>query len=265
MASPGSSHIPKVLYTGVSDLQNVHPEILDNWLTLKGLNPTWLHHPFDDEMQEDFIRTHYGKDVLRTYLSIDPLYGAARSDLFRYLLIFEKGGGWLDSKSTCKFALDSVFRREDKYLLSHWKNLKIGLESKGIWQNSTLPCPEFQNWLIFAEPRHTFLEETIENVLRNLRKYHPLFSGVGQRAVVTTTGPFAYTKTIFPLLKSCENTLISSFEKGFRYSIFEGWTGHHQPQKSYYISRTNSLIRNSFIKRLEALLIIIIKKFRNSL
>jgi hypothetical protein len=263
MASPGSSHIPKVLYTGVPDLQIVHPEILDNWSNLKRLNPTWLHHPFDDVMQEDFIRKYYDKDVLKTYLSIDPFYGAARSDLFRYLLIFEKGGGWLDSKSTCKLPLDTILKTEDHYLLSNWKNLETGLVTKGIWRDITLPCPEFQNWFIFSAPRHVFLEKTIENVLKKLRNYHPLISGVGRQAVVTTTGPIMYTQSIFPLLESYEKTIFSSFEHGFRYSIFPGWTGHNGPQKSHYINRTNSLIRNNPLKLIEATLLNTIARIRN--
>ncbi len=246
------------MYTGVSDLKNLHPEISENWLNLKRLNPTWSHFSFDDTMQEDFIRTFYGKGVLKTYLSIDPLYGAARSDLFRYLLIFEKGGGWLDSKSTCKFPLDTILKTGDQYLLSHWKDQETGFVTKGIWRDITLPCPEFQNWFIFSAPRHIFLEKTIENVLKKLRNYHPLISGVGRQAVVTTTGPILYTQTIFPLLQSYENTIFSSFEHGFRYSIFPGWTGHNGPQKSYYINRTNSLTRNSLIKRVEAQLVRII-------
>jgi len=258
MVDLGSIHIPKVIYTGVSDLKNVHPDISENWSNLRRLNPTWSHCPFDDTMQEDFIRSYYGKAVLKTYLSIDPLYGAARSDLFRYLLIFEKGGGWLDSKSTCKFTLDSVLKTEDKYLLSHWKNQETGFVTKGIWRDIILPCPEFQNWFIFSSPGHIFLERTIENALKKLRNYHPLISGVGRQAVVTTTGPILYTSTIYPLLESFEYRRFSSYENGFRYSIFRGWTGHNGPQKSTYINRTNSLIRNSLINRVEAQLVRII-------
>jgi mannosyltransferase OCH1-like enzyme len=263
MNSEGSLYIPKVIYTGVSNLVNVHPEILENWSNLKNLNPGWHHYPFDDGMQEDFIRTFYDKDILKYYLSIDPIYGAARSDFFRYLLIFEKGGGWLDSKSTCKFGLDSVLKLEDKYLLSHWKNRETGMVTKGIWRDVTLPCPEFQNWFIFAQPKHIFLEKTIENVLRKLQTYHPLISGVGRQAVVTTTGPIIYTETIFPYLESAENRIFSSFENGFRYSIFKGWTGHNEPQNSFYINRTNSLVSNSLLKRLEAFVLLIFVKIWN--
>jgi hypothetical protein len=46
-------------------------------------NPGWQYRFDDDAAIESFILTEYGEKILALYRRIDPLYGAARADLFR--------------------------------------------------------------------------------------------------------------------------------------------------------------------------------------
>lgn len=49
----------------------------------------------------DYIQRHYDQETLATYLLIAENYAAARSDFFRYLLMYQGRWSYLDLKSSC--------------------------------------------------------------------------------------------------------------------------------------------------------------------
>ncbi|RYF20514.1 MAG: hypothetical protein EOO77_07875 [Oxalobacteraceae bacterium] len=73
---------------------------------------------FDDGEIRRFIDDEYGADILANFDCIRREYGAARADLFRYLLIYKRGGVYLDIKSGFERSLDEVLQPDDQMLLS---------------------------------------------------------------------------------------------------------------------------------------------------
>ena len=63
---------------------------------LKAQNPRFKHHLFDDNDCREFIRTHFKPDVVDAYDRLIP--GAYKADLWRYCILFIKGGIYLDIK-----------------------------------------------------------------------------------------------------------------------------------------------------------------------
>ena len=129
---PEGSAIPRFVHQTFST-KRLPPEIQTNIESIKGANPGWRYFLYDDSDISRFVDTEYGAAVLRRLESINPLYGAARADLFRYLLLYKKGGLYLDIKSAATRPLDEVLRPEDRYLLSTWDNCHGGaFEGSGI-------------------------------------------------------------------------------------------------------------------------------------
>ncbi|QNP43132.1 hypothetical protein H9L15_14465 [Sphingomonas daechungensis] len=77
---------------------------------LRDLNPSWEYALYDAHTGEDYIRTHYGADVLQAYHHLDPRYYAARADLLRYLIVYREGGVYLDIKSRFDGPIDKFIR-----------------------------------------------------------------------------------------------------------------------------------------------------------
>nr|UKE82402.1 hypothetical protein KXZ65_12970 [Pectobacterium sp. PL152] len=90
-------------------------EILESIEKLKEMNPGWEYFLYDERHIIEYIDKHYGKEMLRIYLSIDPKYGAAKADLFRYLLIYIEGGVYFDIKSSCSIPLKRSLKKIVKY------------------------------------------------------------------------------------------------------------------------------------------------------
>lgn len=213
--------IPKLIHQTTTSRQTLTEPFKANIEQLKALHPGWMFSFYDGAERLDFIRKHFDKEMVRTYLSINPRYGPARADLFRYLLLYQCGGVYLDMKSSATICLDRVLQSTDQYLLSHWDNAS-GRPFEGWGVHAETPYPgEFQQWHILAAPRHPFLERVIRSVQMNIHCYNASLDGTGKRAVLRVTGPIAYTKAIRPLLGRVRARLVKISDLGLVYSFFD--------------------------------------------
>jgi len=213
--------IPKIIHQTTTSRQTLSEPFSDNLRQMQSLHPEWTFSFYDGAARLEFIRKHFDKDMVQTYLSINPRYGPARADLFRYLLIYQCGGVYLDIKSSATICLNSVLQSSDQYLLSYWDNAR-GRPFEGWGVHAETPYPgEFQQWHIIAMPRHPFLERVIRSVQMNIHCYNPSLDGTGKRAVLRITGPIAYTKAIRPMLGHARSRLVNSGDLGLVYSFFD--------------------------------------------
>jgi len=214
--------IPKVIHQTFVRKHDLPQQVLDAQACLKALNPDWEYRLYDDQDMLDFIEDNYDSNVLRAYNKINPLYGAARADLFRYLLIYKVGGAYFDIKSMTSRPLDDIINGQD-YVLSHWVVPPVGKWGMDFVQH---PDGEYQQWHVIAAPGHPFLKAVIERVLANIEDYSVEKYGVAKLGVLELTGPRAYTRAIAPLEDKHPHQHYKHEEQaGLVYSLL-GWTGH---------------------------------------
>lgn len=216
---------------------------------LRALNPGWEYRFYDDDDIKNFIQSNYPPLVWTYFERIDRRYGAARADMFRYLLLYKIGGVYLDIKSAAVRPLDQGLHAGDRYLLSQW-NLKDG---EFAWGNHDelrhVAGGEYQQWYIACAPGHPYLKAVIESVLSNLDAYDPVLHGVGKYGVLRVTGPVAYTLAI----ERVKNTTLhrmadSKLELGLEYNVFAGQS-HQTTFKSHYSLQSAPLVHQGAAKR----------------
>jgi len=250
-----SSRIPRQIHQTYHSAQ-LPTALAQNAGNIRALNPTWAYNLYDDEAVATFIREEYGSRVLRLFLRIDPRYGAARADLFRYLLVYKVGGVYLDIKSGLERPLDDVIREEDKYLLSHWPQDPSEPQSgwgrfQGFPDLAHMPRGGFQQWHVAAAAGHPFLRAVIIRVLKSIAGYHAPKVGSGYVGVFRTTGPVAYTLAIEPLLPKYPYRLVEARrDLGFLYTTTGSDRGHRTHFKSHYSSLAVPVITPSGLDRL---------------
>ena len=238
-----SDFIPHQIFTGISTLDLINPQLAENYRNLTDLNPGWTHTIFTNDMQEEFMKLNFEGEIFKAYLSVDSRFGSARNDLFKYCLIYLKGGIWLDAKSTCTRSFSEILRPDDRFLLSYWPNLSTGPANELFWADRCkIPCPEFVNWVIISEPKHVFLQHVIERVVSNIQTYNPIKHGIAEQAVLGTTGPLVYTNSIFKIMESSSYRFFEAHKEGIEYSIFRGME-HRKIIKSRYHGRIAPLVR----------------------
>ena len=235
--------IPRVIHQTykTNDLPTEISEVVQR---LKDMNPTFEHRFYTDEDCLKFIKENYDEETLNLYLSINPNYGSAKSDFFRYLLMYKVGGVYLDIKSCTTKPLEEVLLPTDEYLLTHWEGLD--------WANELMyPFGEFQNWHIICKPNHPFLKRVIEIVKDNIKNY---IGGSDKYSVLRITGPIAYSKGIIELISQHKT---NSFNSPVREFLLENEIGlqymatqihHHNLIDSSYLNREPLILKDKVEK-----------------
>lgn len=241
-----STVIPRIIHQTYA--RRELPEALQGNVTeLKEQNPGWEHILYDDAAIESFILTAYGQEVLSAYLRIDPLYGAARADLFRYLVVYKLGGIYLDIKSRFLCPIDQVIRGDEEFIVSRWSN-QPGAKYEGFGlkpEVEHIAGGELQQWHVIAAPGHPFLRAVLLAIFDGMDAYRPWLHGTGKVGVMRLTGPLVYTHTIIPLLEQYPCKIIANESViGLDYSITPGDT-HKKFFAAHYSTSEVSVIRLS--------------------
>jgi hypothetical protein len=78
--------------------KNLSPLMYNAIIKVRNVNPRFNYFLFDDNDCREFIQKHFAADVLQSYDNLIP--GAYKADLWRYCVLFIKGGIYLDVKYT---------------------------------------------------------------------------------------------------------------------------------------------------------------------
>jgi len=255
--SPSDDYVPRLIQ-GESIPKIIHQtfptkdlplKLRANVESIRHRNPDYQWTLYDDEQIADFIGRHYSRRVLDLYLKINPGYGAARADLFRYLCIYRLGGVYLDIKSTTTKPLHSVLRGDDRFILAQWGADVAGGRYSAWGRHKALEHVaggEYQQWHVISVSGHPFLRAVINQVLSNIERYNPFLHGSGSSGVVHTTGPVAYTLAISAIRCQHSHRQVD-IEKdlGIKYSTFpsDADSSHHNQFKNHYSSRIDSVVQ----------------------
>jgi hypothetical protein len=246
--APGCA-IPRIIHQTFYE-RTLAPELQANVDRLRALNPGWEYRFYDDADIADFIRQNYPPLIWAYYQRIDPRYGAARADLFRYLLLYKVGGVYLDIKSTATRPLDAVLRPDDRFILSKWHLPNGEYEHKGlVYDLRDIEGGEYQQWHIISAPGHPFLRAVMDTVMSNIDTYDPYLHQTGKRGVLRLTGPIAYTLAIMRMMHAHPHRVVDGLnEMGLEYNIYAN-LGHANIFKGHYSRQTAPIVRLGRRKR----------------
>jgi mannosyltransferase OCH1-like enzyme len=76
--------IPRIIHMTARD-KNLQGDLADNLTRITELNPGWDLRLYDDADIEAFLLREFGPATRAIYHKLNPRYGAARADFFRYM------------------------------------------------------------------------------------------------------------------------------------------------------------------------------------
>jgi mannosyltransferase OCH1-like enzyme len=181
--------IPRVVYQTWCSKSEIPQQYKDALQHNKNLNPEYEFKLYDDyDLENLFLNA---PEALRnTFFRINPKYGAARADLFRYYIIWTLGGIYMDIKIRCKKPFREWIYPEDECLLSYWEGLWY---QRNVLQNKK---GELQNWFLIFAKGHYFLEKVMETICLGVENNPFLHNISGKEGVLSSTGPLIYTRSI---------------------------------------------------------------------
>ena len=234
--------IPKVIYRThkTKDIIEKFREEFD--ITSKNCED-YENHFFTNEECEDIIRENFSERIYNAYMSINPDYGACRADLFRYLIIYSKGGLYLDIKSVIVKDIDDILEDNYDMMLVHHP---IRVRYLNAFSSVFPPWGEYNQWSIIAPKGHPMLRKIIEKIVYNIeleseRKIKKFSGGLD---VLTLTGPYMYTKVI------TDNKLRGVKEVGFNFNgcfrktktLFADYKTRYGENNTHYYKLTTNII-----------------------
>lgn len=144
----------------------------------KSENPDYRYYFFDDNDINCFINDTFDSTIRQAYNALQ--IGAAKADLWRYLVLYKNGGVYLDLDSKFNVPINQIIKNEDKAIVT--RECRSGF---------------FVQWCLFFQQEHPVLKKIIEAVVDNILKC------VKEKKIITdyielynTTGPSAITKVI---------------------------------------------------------------------
>ena len=225
-------------------------------------NPEYTHHLFTDIECANFIEEFFsGTKIEQAYFRINPEFGAARADFWRYCVLFQHGGVYLDIDSTCLKPLrdfigvaDSAILSQEKNLVERWReDLELlgdpGFLSDPPARATAWSSNVFLQWLLFFEPKHPLLAAVIENVADAVlayREFEPSRRPTGHIRTIYLTGPLRFTNTIWVQLKKEPSLICQLHIDGIDFqgkAIFQ-FPGHTEKERQ---SKHYSKLQNTFI------------------
>jgi inositol phosphorylceramide mannosyltransferase catalytic subunit len=227
--------IPRILWQTSKNMHQIPAELAACIGMLTAMNPTWEHRLYDDDSQILALTAVCSERFMKAYSRIQPKYGAARADLFRYVMIYLHGGVYMDLKSGTTRPLEEILRPDDRFIISQWDNGPDGMfPTIGTRKTLNVPGGEYEQWFVIAEPGHPFLEAVLERALENIEKFNPFVFGYGGKGVLNVMGPNLYTLAIRSIESSFPNRRICAWKEGLRYTMLDNLNAHQKLDKNHY-------------------------------
>ncbi len=188
--------IPLVVYQTWKN-KNINSDIINKIINRnKILNPEFQFILCDDCECGKFILENFSSDIYKAYMHLNPHFGAAKADFWRYCVLYKKGGIYLDIKIELKVPLVRIIRPEDECLLDRPR-----LDNEIYRMQSNKPA--YEQWMLFFSKNHSYLETMIDVMTRNiLDDYVPdvgflkSVSSYSKLVVLHLTGPDAFTAAV---------------------------------------------------------------------
>jgi mannosyltransferase OCH1-like enzyme len=103
-STPGPAAIPKLLHQTHSSKNLIPAKVAENIAKFAG---DFERIVYDDAEAEAFLEAHFRPIVASTFRALEM--GAHKADLFRYCVLYVRGGVYLDIKTVLVRPLDGIF------------------------------------------------------------------------------------------------------------------------------------------------------------
>lgn len=115
---------------------------------LKRENPEFEHYLYDDEECRQFIVENFDESVVDAYDRLIP--GTFKADLWRYCLLYKKGGVYLDIKFQCengfKFA-DLINLNNNSFFAREYLGVQTNISSEVVYTGFMITQPNNELFL----------------------------------------------------------------------------------------------------------------------
>lgn len=232
---------PQVFQTAASkSLDEEHAERIQ---TLRDLNPALTFRVWDDqEIHEYMARSWRNHEIVKIFEAAK--FGAVRADIFRYCILSERGGYYLDINKSPECSIQSLHSCSAKAFLTFDRDDTITFPPIDVAARLEYPHKLIAQWGMGFVAGHPIPSRAIERIV----DLYPFFRGkkfhVVRDAVFSFTGPGMFTDVVHQFLEETSSTGIEFAGRMFGGRVVSRMPGSHRSAKykAHYTSARDQVI-----------------------
>lgn len=214
-------------------------------------NPSFNFHFHDDLAMDMYMAANWRhRKIFEIYKNVR--FGAAKADIWRYCILHQYGGIYLDFDSSISFPLNSI-PNEANELISHESNklrdiISVDYTPDYLYLSSVINRDPnnilFSNtalqWLLMFKQGHPVLLNTIELIEKNADFFLNTHFNSVHKAVCNFTGPVIYTVALHKYLDEGNDCTMTSIDfNGL--ATFKDYSDHgiYANDANYYATKEN--------------------------
>ena len=192
----------------------------------RDLNPDLSFKLFAKDALENYMEENWGSHPIYSIFKKSK-FGPMLADIFRYCILFERGGFYFDISKGCAVPITSLCSANSTGLISYEAHDCVVIPNPRAIETMLHPEKYILQWGMGFTKGNLILEKMIENIC----EYYPYFQGksfaVPKNAILSLTGPGMFTKTIREVFDQNPNTYIDQAGIDFNgagiYSLKGSW------------------------------------------
>lgn len=185
--------IPRVVYQ-TAESREVHPLHAKSTEKFRSLNGDLDFVFFDQHDRDRFMEERWGGHPIFSIYNRSR-FGQMKADIFRYCVIYQFGGYYLDFNKGIRGSFTAMHPPEAEGLVSYEKNASLILPPKNVAETLQNPFNYVMQWAFGFKPGHHFLNQLINEICQMEPFFrHRIFSHP-KNALLTLTATGMFTRT----------------------------------------------------------------------
>ena len=214
----------KTYYTSATSTENtglIPKRVMQTWKTsvldrphatrlinFRNKYPNFSFEFYDDSDMDEYMHARWSKHpIFAVY--VNSLWGASKADIWRYCILYDKGGIYLDIDSSIEFDLNKIPDDAAELISFEPRTLKNalfdhrqpGLEYFAHWnfRQPSLEVPEniVLQWCLIFKPQHQIMKTVIELIVQQAEFYRNRTVPSVHHAVLGLAGPVVFSQAVW--------------------------------------------------------------------
>jgi mannosyltransferase OCH1-like enzyme len=165
----------------------------------RNINPEINFFLYDDRKQNEYMQKSWGTHPIYEIFE-NSCFGAMKADIFRYCIIYEKGGYYFDINKGCDCNITELHPADAQEFITYENNPLVLIPNLQTMRTIDYPLNAMSQCLFGFTKKHPILERTISNIV----EYSPYFKAKTfaspRFAIISFTGPGMFTKSVREVL-----------------------------------------------------------------
>jgi len=178
-----------------------HSEVLK----FRDINTDLSWKLFIDSEMTEYMWEHWGHHPIYSIYD-KAIFGPMKADIFRYCILFDRGGYYFDISKGCKIPITSLHDPDATALISYENNECIIPPSSEFVKVSAEPSKVVLQWGFGFVAGHRILDRAIQLIVENYDIYSGRVFSSPKDAILAFSGPGLFTRAV--------RETLSIFEEG---------------------------------------------------